>query len=70
MSQYKLPKMQRYRIVLDVSHDLKTEFKAAAAIRNEDMTTLLKKFINAYIGKQREELNRLIDVYRDKGIEE
>ncbi len=65
---YQLKK--RHRFVLDLTYDLKTEFKAAAAIRGEDMGHIVLRFIKAYVGSERQELNRLIDVYRDKGIEE
>jgi len=59
--------LKRYRIVLDVSEDMKTEFAAAAAIKKEKMNWVLLKFIRAYIGKERAELDRLIETYRDKG---
>lgn len=56
------------RIPLDVSHDMKREFKAATAIKGEKMMPVLIRFIRAYIGREREELDRLIEAYKNKGL--
>lgn len=60
-------KLKRLRIPLEVSEDLHREFKAAAAIKAEKMSDVLIKFVKAYCGRNREELDRLIEMYRNKG---
>lgn len=61
-------RLKKHRIILDVSDEIKREFKAATAIKDEKMMPVLIRFIKAYISRERDELDRLIERYRDKGV--
>jgi hypothetical protein len=45
---------------------MKTEFKAAVALNKKNMTEVLHAFVKAYLGRHRHELERVINLYRDK----
>lgn len=59
---------KRNRIVLDVSYDVKTEFKAATAIQGLQMTDVLHLFIKAYLGRHNSKLQHILQKYRNKGV--
>lgn len=58
---------KRYRIVLDVSHDTKTQFQAVAALEDKKMTDILHKFIKSYVNARKEKLARLAFKHKHKG---
>lgn len=60
-------KLKHYRIVVECSEELKTQFKAAVALKDERMQHVLTKFMRAYTGRQRDELDRLMSMYKNKG---
>jgi len=58
---------KKVRLPLNVDRELKDEFKAVTALREESMASVLVAFIKAYLGAHRDQLERLIEKYRDKG---
>lgn len=61
-------KAKRPRIVFNCPEQLKTEFKAATAINNEEMTSVLYKFVKAYTYGHRAKLEYIINKYRNKEV--
>ncbi len=55
------------RIVLDLTKDAKTSFKATTALNDLTMTEVLTGFVNAYLGRERGNLNNIIERYVNKG---
>lgn len=55
---------------MEMSKELKNEFKAACAINGDEMTSVIIRFVNSYCRGKSEELNRIINKYKNKGVNE
>lgn len=55
------------RLTFETPYDLHTEFKAATAIKGVKMNQIVHGFMRAYLSKNRDQLDRLIELYVNKG---
>lgn len=60
-------RLKRKRIVWDVSEEEHSQFLAALAINHDKVAWFLYRCMKAYLGKEKDVIEALIDKYRDKG---